>query len=174
MSAETSALVSTNVPDPSPATALVVTTHLLDTGPPPFWTNLPTQEELGQALVMRCQGQASDKVEDWWNKPFPTKWLFACPASKTDEKTGEITEWTQVTLLSPEGRSLSFGSNGVLKSLRWILALKGRGPWNPAIGLIPKQIAIAGGHRYYQLELACCVVIDSPKEVPNGKSKRQS
>lgn len=134
-----------------------------------FWSNIDEATQQGKYLTLKCEGQADCKADDVINKVWQTKWLFAKPASKTDDKTGEVNDYILTVLVTPDGRTLSFGSAGVLRSLAVLVRLYGKGPWDPPLPLTLKQYPCGENKRTYRLELPADFLGQLPEEKRRAK-----
>lgn len=137
--------------------------YMLDMGDPVFWTNIDIATDEGKAMVMRCYGDTDASGNDQIGKVWLTKWLLSHPVEITDKVTGEIRICVRTVLVNPEGKTLAFVSTGVLRSLRVMVFIYKRGPWDPALPLEVHQIPLADGKRTYSLQVAT-----PPSKQPKG------
>lgn len=153
--ADSNMVPSQPIGEPVPVTSLTPSApnYQLDGGEPVYWSNLPEKTDEGRALILKCHADADLKGNEMIGKVFDTKWLMAHPVEITDEKTGEITDAVRTVLVSPEGRTMSFVSSGILRSLRVMVMLYGRGPWDPPLPLEVKQINTRNSRRTFTLTI---------------------
>jgi hypothetical protein len=72
--------------------------------------------------------------------------------TKTDEETGEVVTFPRSIFIQPDGTAVSFGSDGVLKSLARLCWMRGTTPpFNPPIKVKITQRALKGGRRTFKL-----------------------
>lgn len=128
--------------------------YMLDMGDPVFWTNIDYKSDEGKALIMKCHNEADASGNDVIGKVWDTCQLLSHPVEITNSVTGEVSDCVRTVLVAPDGRTLSFVSAGVLRSLRILVMLYGRGPWKPALSLEVKQIQLKDSKRTYSLSVA--------------------
>jgi hypothetical protein len=79
--------------------------------------------------------------------------VLIMPAQGRDKETGETEQWVRTVLRLADGRTVAFGSKGILKSLFFYSVCGSRPPWNPPAEFILKSTPI-GNQRWFTLEPA--------------------
>lgn len=96
-------------------------------------TNIDVMGDAGLALLMKCTGQPTVPSDTLDGVPFPVKFYYAHMVELANQRTGEIESRVRLVLVSPEGETCSFVSQGVIDSLDLIRRFKGDGPYNPPL-----------------------------------------
>lgn len=120
---------------------------------PAVLSNIAQDDPDGDALFMRTLGEADYAAEDMFGIEFElTRWIVM-PVTWESDDNGEARQGLRTILIDSQGRTASFGSDGIVKSLDMLIARRGPGPWNPPIKIKLAQIKLKSGHRTYALEL---------------------
>lgn len=120
-------------------------------------------EFLTQALA-----KDSHDIRMMGSKTFPTKYYLAHVAEFVAED-GEIIPMPRVVLIAPDGQTLSFVSEGGIRSFDLIRSLCGNGPWDPPlqISVVPRKTR--RGFYTYRL---CLGAIKDENQAPDVPSER--
>lgn len=124
-----------------------------DSPPPVFWCNWDTKAPGGAGLVMKCLGTADKRTDDVLNTDFDVAMLFAMPVVFVDRESGETKDGHRIVFVTPTGETISTSSTVLMQKLRYLLALKGPGPWSPPLKLKLKPVALPNGWRTFDLLL---------------------
>lgn len=119
-----------------------------------FWTSLDTSTIEGKKKALRALGNSDFPASYMRDMPFHTTDVLVHEVQVANRETGEITQAVRCVLISSDGKTISFVSNGVLGSLRNIIQLFGRPPWDPPLKLFVRDVNTRGGYRTYNLVLA--------------------
>lgn len=86
-------------------------------------------------LLSLAIGSADLTKEDLLNKTIDLRHWVVHRVAVTDERTGETRDAVRTVIITPEGRTASFVSDGVARSLALIVQVLGPGPYNPPVRL---------------------------------------
>lgn len=146
-----SELQNANLPVPHEDTDLEA--PLLE-GAPKFWTSLDTGTNEGKKKALKALGNSDFPASYMRDVPFLVQDVLAHEVQVANRETGEITQAVRCVLISPDGKTVSFVSAGVLGSLRNIMQLFGKPPWDPPLKLAVRDVNTRSGYRTYNLVLA--------------------
>ena len=142
-------------------------------GPPIWWCPWDVTTDEGAALVTHCLGKADHATNEVLNQPFELQALLLHRVELKDQETGELVPLIRTVLVRPDGTTLAACSVGLYMGARVICALKGKGPWSPALLVAVKQQPTRLGRRTYTLELLGRPAAGpAPEEAPNGRKRR--
>lgn len=65
--------------------------------------------------------------------------MVAHPLEILDTETGELKKLVRVVLIDEEGNGYHSMANGVIESMKRIIAIVGQGPWQPALKVVPTE-----------------------------------
>jgi len=119
-----------------------------------FYCNWHIESMADKALALRYQGEADRKGADVVGQTIAIERFLCHPAESVNDKTGEVEYFTRTILIDPDGGTVAFGSNGILKWLGRFVTMFGRGPWHPPLVVRVKQVQTGRKNRTYELELA--------------------
>jgi hypothetical protein len=143
----------------------------LDQAGPLFWTTLDATSDQGKALVMKAMGEPDVKADKVIGHTFLCAHVLAHGVEMEDAASGELREAVRSVLIGPEGRTLAFVSAGALKSLRLLIMLYGRGPWEPALPVKVNQVRTRKGFLTYTLTVdPAAVTARQPKGGRHGSA----
>lgn len=134
-------------------------------------TNIDLTGDAGLALVMKCQSQPTVPTDSMLNVPFPCKYYYAHPVEMNDQRTGEVLDRVRLVLVSPEGETCSFVSQGVIDSLDIVRRFKGDGPYNPPVRFKVSRQATRRGNTVLRLEVA---IDEAPAQSPVDSGRKKS
>lgn len=137
----------------------------LMSGPLAFWCSWDTATQEGKGLVVKCMGNSDLKGSDAINLVFPTANVLAHAVEIIDQGTGMVQQMLRCVLVGKDGRTLAFVSAGITQSLRVILGLYGKGPWEPELLLRVKQVPTRRGFKTFVL------TVEQPDPPANGDRK---
>lgn len=135
-------------------------------GPMAFWAGWDTKTEEGAALVTRCLSESDLRPDKVIGTIVEVTRLFFHAVEINDVEGGEIIQAIRAVLILADEQTLSFTSEGALKSLRVLCQLRGAGPYNPPLSLRVRQLTTRAGRRTYALELV-------PKALPAAKGGKR-
>lgn len=119
-----------------------------------LWTTIPKNEPLWQKRLFSSLQGTDLRADDILNRVFPTTHITAHDVHMVDKDTGEHVQATRVILHGPDGEAVSFVSEGVRKSLRFLFQIYQPPPYSPALPLALKAAKGRNGGRYFMLEIA--------------------
>lgn len=121
---------------------------------PAYVSNIPNDDPDGDRLYMATLGEADFDADDLFGSTFLlSRYIVQRAEWKSDNGDG-VRVGLRVTLIDCDGNTVSFGSDGIVRSLEMLIARRGPGPWNPPIPVRLKQIGLAGGRRFFVLQIA--------------------
>lgn len=127
-------------------------------------SNVPLDSELGMVLYARSQIDATFQLEEADGKEIAIA-AFVATGVTAEEAGGEIKEFARVCLFGHDLKTCwSSCSQGVLRSLNYVLLTRGWQLWEPPVGAKVLCKKTGGGYKYRQL-----VVLDQP--APAGTKK---
>jgi hypothetical protein len=116
--------------------------------------NFNSQSPEFAALLFAVDEPATEDKADYMTKPFPVKWWAAKKTELVAERSGEVTAAVRVVLVSADLKTLAFTSAGIVDSLDLIRAVKGEGPYDPAVGVTVHPVSTRSGRQMLRLRLA--------------------
>jgi hypothetical protein len=115
-------------------------------------TTLPHDEPRHRAHVLELIDSDSRAGGDLVGQCFFVSDFVIHLVPFADEHTGEVRVGRRIVFPQPDGLPISFGSEGVVRSLPKLAWACGREPpWDPPIKVLLKQRNLRGGHRTYTL-----------------------
>lgn len=130
-------------------------------GPLALWTSIDKTTDEGKALILRAStGQADLKAEDIMADPFPMQHLLAQKVQILEERTGELVTMDRVVLISPDGKTVSFVSAGIMNCLKYIMGLYGRPPYQVPLWVRTRLVTTRKGFKTWNLD-----IVPAPKQV---------
>jgi hypothetical protein len=121
--------------------------------PQRFWTSADTSDPKWKAAVFKALQGQDHKAQDVAGKIYLTANIVAQDVQVVDANSGEVKQLTRCVLLDPDGRSVGFCSEGVRNSLRFLMGLYGKPPWEPGLPLVLKIEKARGVGHYYVLDI---------------------
>lgn len=67
----------------------------------------------------------AEQISDHLNTPFLLANIIQQPAESVDDETAEVSEYTRTTLITPDGKAYSAGSDGIAGSVDNLIAAFG-------------------------------------------------
>jgi hypothetical protein len=110
----------------------------------------PTQPE-HEADVFACDADGTREWSQHTTEPFFLRTWGAQKVLLPETAEREEREAVRVVLIDPTGDTLSFVSVGVVNSLDLIRALRGDGPFEPALPIVVVQIKTGVGRQILKL-----------------------
>ena len=107
----------------------------------------------GKKQAFRCMSACDTPNEELRQNVFEVENIFIHEVSLADENTGERVKMARTVLVSPQGKTTAFVSQGVLTSLQNLVMLFGMPPWKPALKVKVKEVITRRKFRVYNLEL---------------------
>lgn len=121
---------------------------------PAYVSNIPADDPDGDRLYMATLGEADFDADDLFGSTFLLSRYIAQRSEWKNDNGDGVRVGLRVTLIDIDGNTVSFGSDGIVRSLEMLIARRGPGPWNPPIPVRLKQIGLMGGRRYFVLQIA--------------------
>lgn len=82
---------------------------------------------------------AENHISDCLGKELKITDMVAHPLEILDTETGELKKLVRVVLIDENGQGYHSMANGVVESMRRIIAIVGQGPWQPALTVVPTE-----------------------------------
>lgn len=133
-----------------------------------YRTTLNTRDPEQRAILLRAINDDCDTVKSVLNLPIEVVGYTISPAAR--EVDGELHEWVRVVLHLADGRNVSAGSKGLLRSIMLTEQLDRPAPWNPPIGKVIKARDLVGGKQWYYMIDAG--PMGSARDVPDKRNNR--
>lgn len=117
-------------------------------------TSLDLTTEEGRCALLNALN-APDLVFDGDGKvEIAVAHYVAHPASRVDEVTAEVSEYSRLVLIDQDGHRYSTSSPVVAHRLAQCLRLFGPGPWRPPLPCVVRQVrSRKTGRTYHELEV---------------------
>lgn len=115
-----------------------------------FWTSLSKETE--RAKILKALGQADLSGQDLEKNPMQVSDILIHKVTVATD-SGDRDEFIRTVLISPDGKTCAFVSDGVLGSIRNICMVFGEPKWNPAIKVKAVLVKTRRGFRTYNLEV---------------------
>lgn len=116
------------------------------------WTTFNMEDEEQARRYLIAKSAADLNFDGLDGHSFPVEHIIVHQAESTNPETGQVDQFLRTVLVAPDGRSVGFGSIGVVNSLRDLIAAYKMPPWKPArwIRVVRRK---ARGQGYYYLLL---------------------
>jgi len=131
------------------------------------WHSFNVKDPAQYALYQLATDGDSLSADDVINNELEIVHVYFCEAQWTNKETGEITDGIRTVLVDRHGDAVSFGSAGVVQSLKRIGAARGVPPWDPPVKMRVKQKPLENGKRWLWLEHVLDVL--APKSAASKK-----
>jgi len=118
-----------------------------------FVSNIDTKTRAGAAVVMRCADQPTLKTEDILGVTLSIQNFLIHTIDLQEATGGEIIRAARTVLVTSDGETLAFVSDGIVDSLELLIQAVGRGPWVPPLRVAVKVNKTRRGFRTYKLSL---------------------
>lgn len=96
-------------------------------------SNITLQGRDALAMMTKLHGKADLDADALGSDPFLMKHFFAHVVELRNQQSGELTESIRLVLIDPEGKTISFCSQGAVDSLDLIRSCLGDGPYDPPV-----------------------------------------
>ncbi|MEM3593822.1 MAG: hypothetical protein QXS27_03755 [Candidatus Jordarchaeaceae archaeon] len=116
----------------------------------------------GKIMTQNCLSDSDYNLDDMKERAFPIQHVLAHYVNINSEK-GSV-QAIRTVLVTSDGETISFTSDGVIASLKRIFGLMGEPPWDPPLWMKAKEIRTRNGWRTINL-----VVVKSPEDA-GGKT----
>ena len=136
----------------APVPAVAAKRYEITRAGPVFWSGIDTSTPHGKMLVMKGMGEPDQRKEDVINSVLEVANVLCHPASKTDERTGEVSEFIRTVLFTKDNLTVAFGGEGIFKSAALLCQLWGEPPWSPPLRVRVKQVKTGAGRQLILLE----------------------
>ncbi len=91
-------------------------------------------------LIFSCDEPATNDKADHLSEPFDVVYWHAKRIDLPNDKTGDLEPAVRLTLIGPEGETLSLVSSGAIDSMDRVRQIFGDGPYNPPLPLLVAPI----------------------------------
>lgn len=95
-------------------------------------------------LLFGSEEEATKTPEQFLDVPFPVKHWSAKPITLKSDDTGEMFRAVRLVLISPDGDTVSFASQGALKSWDLVRTVRGDGPYDPPLKIAMSKVNLGG------------------------------
>lgn len=113
--------------------------------------NIATDE--GKRLAYKCMTAADTPNEKLKDEVFIVENIFIHEVTLLDEETGERMNIPRTVLVSPDGKTTAFVSQGILSSIQNLAMLYGMPPWKPGLKVMLKESKTRKKFTVYNLQL---------------------
>lgn len=117
-----------------------------------YVTNIKGEGMERAALITQSLSVPSHDLDSLNGEVFRAQYYLANVVDFISE-TGEIVPLPRIVLISPDGETLAFTSEGALRSFDLIRQLLGDGPWAPPLPISAVPIKTRRGYRTFRLIL---------------------
>jgi len=108
----------------------------------------------GRKWIFSCEGESTKDPISHLEHPFLLRAWAAKKVMVNPQDGGDPITQVRVTLIDPDGDTMSFVSNGVLGSLDLLRTIYGDGPYNPPLALVTERIKTRGPGHVWKLRPA--------------------
>ena len=122
-----------------------------DVGEVSFITSLNLDLPESREMIYKARYGDIPDSKDFINVEFELADYIMHPATRTDERTGEVQAWIRAVLINKDGEMISCGSWGVVDSLRDLSQLFSPPPWNPPIKVRLMARSIGNGRSFHYI-----------------------
>jgi len=115
-----------------------------------LWSSIDVSTREGKMQVQKALGTADYTADDLKQVPFPVQNIVV-HSVKIESEDGGVINAVRTVLISPDGKTASFVSGGILSSLRNIFSLFGIPPYDEPLNMIVKETKTRKGWRTLNL-----------------------
>lgn len=115
-----------------------------------LWTSIDISSVEGKMHVQKALGTADYTADDLKLVPFPVQNVVV-HSVKIESEDGGVINANRTVLISPDGKTASFTSQGIISSLRNIFSLFGFPPYDEPLNMIVKETKTRKGWRTLNL-----------------------
>lgn len=133
-------------------------------------TNFGNVGPRAAAFITQALANESLDLEGVGSNVFPTRYYLAHVTDYVDDD-GEVIPMVRVVLIGPQMETLSFVSEGAIRSLDLIRSLCGDGPWSPPLPISVVQVKTRRNRRTYRLVVGGSIDDTSQSAVHSGGDK---
>jgi hypothetical protein len=119
----------------APTTGRILTSYDMDT-------------REGKMSVYRAKQKADLNAQQAMVEPFAAVHVVLHPVMITSRDDGELFDAVRTVLIDPDGRRLSFVSDGACRAIMDLAEAIGPAPWNPPVLIRVRQVPTKRGHTY--------------------------
>ena len=167
MSEERSLAVA-NAQPPQPLA--VANPNDLSAGIAVYWTSMDMAKPGARGRLFTALQNADKGIIDMIGSPIQLADVVAHNILLPNADGTAMVEKTRIVLIDAEGVMYSCVSEGVKKSLQQLFQIVGRPPYDPPLGIIPRQIGTKRGFRTFIFEVTDAS-LDAAEDKPGKKSK---
>ena len=118
-----------------------------------MYTSLKGDTTEDKMKLLAAMGQADVKGEELEKEPLSVADVMLHPVTITDEKTGASVDCVRTVLISPDGRTAAFVSDGIVSSLGNVIQVFGEPTWTKPLLMQVVQVNTRKGRRTYNLRV---------------------
>lgn len=107
----------------------------------------------GKSLVYNSLQGQDEKLESVLGMSLRISNFVLAPVALEDKVTGEERVFPRTVLITDKNERIGCVSDGIMNSLRALIAVFGPPPWVPALPIKAKQQSSQRGNRFYILEV---------------------
>lgn len=116
------------------------------------YTSLKSDSMADKMKLLAAMGQADMKGDDLEKAPLEVADILLHAVTVTSD-SGDSAQYIRTVLISPEGKTAAFVSNGIVSSLANVMQVFGEAPWKPALKLQAFVVKTRKGFRTYNLRV---------------------
>lgn len=138
-----------------------------------FITNFSGQGVKAAEFITQALAKDGHDIRTFGDRTFPAKYYLAHVADFV-APDGEILPMPRMVLIAPDGQTLSFVSEGAIRSMDLIRSLCGDDPWDPPlqISVVPRKTR--RGFFTYRLVLGGILHASVEEEVSSQRNQQAS
>ena len=109
------------------------------------WCSLPMETEEDKKRLFNIVSMPDEKMKEHINQELKIEHVFFQEIEMVNKKTGELTIAPRIIFIDDKGTSYSCVSSGIKTSIKNLMSIFGKPPWNPALTIIPKLVNAGEG-----------------------------
>lgn len=95
-------------------------------------------------LLFGSEEEATKTPEQFMDHPFEVRHWAAKPITLKSDDTGEMFRAVRLVLINPDGDTISFASQGALRSWDLVRTVRGEGPFDPPLKIAVSKVSLGG------------------------------
>lgn len=140
---------------------------------PSYVTSFNTDDQSQKKILIQILNEEVLRPEMLVNTVLHVVHVTSEPREHVDDETGEQVRWIRTILTLNDGRHVEFNSNGILRSLKYLIQLEGMPPWNPALAMRLARKQYRNGHSGYVLAPVSAESSQEEEDLQSGKLKQE-
>lgn len=114
-----------------------------------IYTSIDISTIDGKIMTQNCLSDSDYNLDDMKEKAYPIEHVLAHYVNINSDR-GSI-QAIRTVLVTADGETISFTSDGVIASLKRIFGLMGEPPWRPPLWMKAKEVRTRNGYRTINL-----------------------